>query len=208
MASRCLRRSVTPALSTPSSARRLARARDLPRPGCRSEPTSSDSAVGDRGGGRLAAVGRGADRGHLRAARRRNAPGHQPRRLVQSRFHGKRVAAVGFACTYGILPTALSRRPQLARRQCRPTEAIPPLCQSDGVVRYRLLRVQRRQAPRFGTRPLGRFASRRHHTGSCAHLRRPAMTAGLDVAAMHSALPAAVLPLGGAVAASTCSIAI
>lgn len=44
-----------------------------------------------------------------------------------------------------------------------------------------------------------RFARRRHHTGSCAHLRRPAMTAGLDVAAMHSALPAAVLPLGGAV---------
>lgn len=94
------------------------------------------------------------------AARRRNAPGHQPRRLVQSRFHGKRVAAVGFACTYGILPTALSRRPQLARRQCRPTEAIPPLCQSDGVVRYRFLRVQRRQAPRFDTRPLGRYAVR------------------------------------------------
>ena len=78
----------------------------------------------------------------------------------------------------------------------------PAICRGRGVVRYRLLRVLRQRAGpwiRAGPAGVARFARSTALLGDLARTYvRPAMAAVFDVAAVLSALPAAVLPLGGA----------
>jgi len=107
---------------------------------------------------------------------------------VQSRFHGKRVAAVGFACTYGILPPALSRRPQLARRQCRPTEPIPPLVVYDRAGDGTLSQAGAYATGGLGGQTAGSAADHLSSQGSLGYDRRD----GLVVAGqVHALVPRA-----------------